>query len=234
MKFKNWFWGLFFIAAAGLIIVNQLGYMTGISLLSLIITIFMIPIIIKSCMHLNFAGILFPIAILCILYAGPLGITSLVPWPVLIVALFGSIGLTLIFSGSEYYRNHIHFIHHEHFEEIVDSPDSENINFKTHLSSSIKYVNTDNFTKGIFSCSLGALKVYFDNAKLNENGAEIYLDISLSGVELYMPKSWKVVNKANVSLSGIEEKNHPNPDANSPVVTLTGNVSLSGIEIIYV
>ena len=64
MKFKNWFWGLFFIVAACLVIVNQLGYLTGFNIFTLIASIFLIAIIIQSATHLNFAGILFPFAMI--------------------------------------------------------------------------------------------------------------------------------------------------------------------------
>lgn len=235
MKFRNWFWGLFFIVAAIAVILNQLGYFTGVGLFSLVITIFMIPIIIKSCTHLNFSGILFPLAILGIIYAEPLGITALTPWPILLVALLGSIGLSFIFGS---FHGH-HFCscdgraHLEDYEEVIDVQDDSIITHKVSFGASVKYVNSDNFKKANLSCSFGGLKVYFDNAKLSETGAEIYIDNSFGGTELYIPKTWKVLNKVSTSLGAVEEKGKV-VEKEGPIVTLKGKVSFGAIEIHYI
>ena len=77
------------------------------------------------------------------------------------------------------------------------------------------------------------MKVYFDRAHVGENGAVINIDASFSGIELYIPKTWKLVNNMNVSLAGVEEKNSRNV-TEEVTVTLTGDIKFSGIEIIYV
>lgn len=230
MKVRNVLWGLFFIAAGGLIIANQLGYLAGIGLFSLIVTIILIPVIVKSAMHLNFWGILFPFALLGIVYAEPLGITALTPWPILAVALFGSIGLSLIFGKTNYH--HCSY-HNENFDQVINEPDGDTIELGVKFGSSIKYVNADDFKRGDFGCSFGAMKVYFDNAKLNPAGAEINIDVSFGALELYIPKSWNVANKLSTSFGGVEEKNR-NYNAEGSTVILNGRVSFSGVEIIYV
>ena len=48
-----------------------------------------------------------------------------------------------------------------------------------------------------------------------------------------MPKKWTVVRNANVSLGGIDEKNKGIGNGEN-ILTLVGNVSFSGIEIIYI
>lgn len=226
MSLKKIFWGIYFLLAGTIIILSQTGYLNQINLWSILWVILLIPIMIMSIRHLNFAGILFPLAIIGIIYAKPLGITELTPWPILLVALLFSIGLTILFHKS-------HHHHEEHFATIVNEPDAHMIDVKVKFSSSIKYVNSAQFEKGIFRCSFGALKVYFDNTTISPNGAEIILDISFAGVELYIPKEWNVVNKVNTSMGGIEEKNGNQPSS-GPTVILSGNVSLSGVEIIYI
>lgn len=237
MKIKNVFWGIFFLAAAILVIVNQLGYLTGINLFSLICTIFLICIIIKSAMYLNFGGILFPFAILGIIYAEPLGIQELVPWPILAAALFATIGLSFLFHRAwnqrwQEYKNKYH--NEEGFEQIINDADSETVKCKVSFGSSIKYVNTEDFKKGYFFCSFGAMKIYFDNAKIKGEEAEIYVENSFGGMELYLPKEWNVINGINCSLAGVEEKNSKPYKEGAPVVKLKGKASFSGIEIIYI
>lgn len=232
MKMRKWFWGLFFLMAGVGVIINQLGYFGSINLYTLIFTIILIPVMLVSIPRLHFSGILFPLAIIGILYAKPLGIEALTPWSILAAALFLSIGLSILFHRSSRYW---YCRHSEHFDTIINEneEDENQVRVNVHLGSSIKYVNCKHFEKGVFECSLGALKVYFDNAKVSEKGAEIVLDISCSGVELYIPKEWNVVNQANATLGGIEEKNR-NMISDGPVVKITGNVSLSGVEIIYI
>lgn len=230
MKVRNWFWGLFFIVAAGLIIANQLGYLTGINLFSLVCIILLIPIIVKSAMHLNFSGILFPIAFLGIIFAEPLGITNLTPWPILAAALFGSIGLQIIFRP----RYHCKWENrNENFDEIIDTPDGTDVSCRVNFGATTKYVNAENYKKGFFSASFGAMKVYFDNAHVEES-AQIYLDVSFAGVELYVPKNWRIINDTSCSLGGIEEKNGRVMTEKGPTVTIKGRVSFAGVEIIYV
>ena len=239
MKGRNLFWGFFFVIAAIFIILYAIGGFADINVWSLALTLVLLPIIFGSCVRLNFFGILFPIAILAIIYAQPLGITNLTPWPVLITALFGSIGFSILFRRNHYDYFHTSYkCHHknnddEHFSEVIDTPDSDAIEYNVKFSSAIKYVNTDNFKKANFSCKFGALKIYFDNAKISGNEAQIYLEGSFSGIELYIPKSWKLVNDIYTTASGVEEKNRSS-NGDGPTVTLSGNLSFSGVEIIYV
>lgn len=236
MKLSKWFWGLFFILAGGAIIVNQLGYFGTINIYTLIFTILLIPIIIKSIPHLNFSGIIFPLAIILIMYQKPLGLSEIGAWPILGAALFLTIGLTIIFPPRYHHRHYASDSRnpeHEHFDEIIDEPDEEQVGIHVSFGSSIKYVNSNNFKKGRFHCSFGALKVYFDNAKIKDQ-AEVILDISFAGVELYIPKEWNVSIQTNATLGGIEEKNYHTPINDSPTLILKGSVSLAGVEIIYI
>ena len=70
MKKEKIFWGLFFIFGAVFIIFGRLGYLREVSVFSLMLTIFFAAMLIKSLMHLEYTGILFSIAFLCIIYAG--------------------------------------------------------------------------------------------------------------------------------------------------------------------
>lgn len=230
MKKEKIFWGLFFILAGIFLIVSRLGYFTEINIFSLVLTIFMVACMIKSVRHLNFAGILFPAAFLCIIYDEVLGITQITPWPVLGAALFASIGLSIIFHN----RYHLgHFKHEEHFTEVIDQDDGKSFHFETTFGSSIKYVNSDDFSQANLSCSFGAMKIYFDNAIIQNDNAVIRLDVSFAGVELYIPKAWNVINKVDSTFGAVDEKNR-NQSTGVPCVTLTGSASFSGVTIIYV
>lgn len=226
MKGKKIFWGLFFVMAGALVLVNQLGLFTKIGLCSLFFTIFLVAILIKSIARISFTGILFSIAGLCIVYAETLHIESITPWPVLIAALFGSIGLHCMFSS--------HHKHHCDRDFVSESIDSDNIvNVDVSFGASVKYINTKNLEKVNIFCSFGAVKIYFDNANIKNDNAVIDFNMSFAGAELYIPKNWKVENNIDTSLAGIDEKNSNAKDIEKTII-LTGKINLSGIEIIYI
>lgn len=233
MKMKDLFWGMLFIVAAVLIIVDRLGIFTDISVFEIVATVALAAIILKSLKKMNFWGILFPAALICIIYANEWNITELTPFPVLLTALLGSIGLSMIFKNNKWWNHRYYSKKEEHFDQVINQPDGNIVSCSASFGSSMKYINTQNFERANIKCSFGAMKVYFDNAVITSGRAVIDLDVSFSGVELYIPKDWNIINEVNTSLGGMEEKNR-RTDSVSPTVTMTGNVSFGGVEIIYI
>lgn len=233
MRKKDVFWGLFFILAAVLIILNQFGFLAGISMFDIVATVILAGIIIKSIRYVNFWGILFPLAFICILYAKEWNITNFTPWPVLLTALLLSVGLSLIFRRSHCFGA-CHFHHDNSFgSKVINEQDDNVINCSTSFGECMKYINSDNFEKANIKCSFGDIKVYFDNAQIPSGSADIYLDVSFGDAVLFIPKTWKVVNDVHVSLGNVDEKGR-NTGADSPVITIHGTVSFGNAQIIYV
>jgi len=234
MTGKKWFWGLFFILAGGAFLANSLElFTTHINFWSLLLTVGLLAIIIGSILHFNFTGILVPLSIIGVIFAEDLGITAITPWPIIITAVLLSIGLDIIFSKKNTVRLGVHVGSDSFDTTIVDEEDSEEINYQVSFGSGVKYVNTNNLKKARFSCKFGALKVYFDNAKPSKNGAEIILDVAFGGAEIYIPKSWNVAVETLAMLGGVEERRHKEA-TEGPKVVIKGNVSLGGVEIIYI
>lgn len=237
MKIRNLFWGMFFILAAVLIIMNQLGILVGISLFNLIITIFLVSIIIKSIQYLNFVGIIMPLAILGVIYADKLGIQSLTPWPILGSALFLSIGLSIIIHPRRNEFEECHCKKHDDKGEFVEiqkgEKDDSEVNLYTKFSGSVKYITSENLKTVNLDCSFGALKVYFDNAKIDGNEATVNLNLNFGGAELYIPKEWSIINNVSCSVGGIDEKGQNDRTSNIKLI-LKGKINFSGVEIIYI
>jgi hypothetical protein len=231
------FWGLFFMAAGAFVVLDQFYAFTNITLLSLLLTIFVVAILIKSLLKLSFTGILFSLAFLAIIYSEPLHLGNITPVPVLLASLFGSIGLSIIFNKHHFYRG-CHFERHGHhhrerYSEVINGADGDVVNVDVNFGSSIKYVNSEDFKEANLKSNFGSIKAFFDNAKIKGDTATINIDLSFSGAELYIPKDWKIVNKIDATLGGVDYKNDSNEKAKK-TVTLTGRISLSGIEIIYI
>lgn len=232
MKKERIFWGMFFIVSAVFLIVSRMGMLGDISIFSILLTVFFVACLIKSIAHRSITGVLFSVAFLCIVYAKPLGIEAVTPWPVLGAALLGSIGCSFLFHPKKRFYNY-GGTQHMGMEESIETVDGAQMEFSSTFSGSIKYVNSDDFQSANLHCSFGSLKVYFDNAVIQKGEAVLNLDVAFAGVELYIPKDWTVVNKVNAAFGGIDEKNR-NYSTGAPVVRLCGKVSFGGVEIIYV
>lgn len=227
MKKKNIFWGVFFLLGAVLLIVSQLGLLSGINLWTALLSILLAAVLIKSILCRSCSGILFSLAFGCIIYAKPLGLEAITPWPVLCAAALGSIGCGLLFGRKRAFRPN----HHEGpFSGTQDQVSGDAVELETSFGSSIKYVHADRFQRARVRCSFGAMKVYFDNALIQDGAAVIELDVSFSGVELYIPRDWELICDTSVSLGAVET---PGQAGGGPRVTLTGSVSFSGVEVFY-
>lgn len=231
-KLSKWVWGFFFLCAAAALVIYPLTGFTTIALPTVIITIFLIPVFILSLMKLNFFGVFFSVAIALIMYAGPLGFVGLNPWLVLVAALFATIGCSIIFKNAikKHFTDRWDSKHHEEGFDTIENMDGSVINSNTSFCGAVKYLHSEDLQRANLSCSFGALKAYFDNCTVHPNGAVIYVDASFCGVELFLPKNWRVVNNIQTSLGGVEIKSDF-PVKEGPVVTIAGKASFSGVTI---
>ncbi len=240
MKKRNIFWGLLFIIMAVMVIVNQLGMFVAVSMWGIAFAVLLVAIMIQSIIRLNFGGILFPLALLAIIFHEQLHIENLVPWPVLLTALLGTIGLSIIFKKNAV-KIHSHSGKHKKWnkswnigeEEDISEENGNVIHCDVSFGSGIKYINSEEFEKADIDCSFGALKVYFDNCKLKNSRGEIYVDSSFSGVQLYIPKTWQVIHNVESSFGSFEEKNHATPNGTDQIY-ISGDVSFGAVDIYYV
>ncbi|MDD3204380.1 MAG: LiaF-related protein [Lachnospiraceae bacterium] len=237
MKKERIYWGLFWIVCAVFIIVCKLGYFSNIGVLSLLLTVFFAAWIIKGLVRLNFATIIFPLAFIGIIYSEQLGIQAITPWPLLAAALFGTIGVSMIYHPKRGYRKNDFESFDEtydgHYNADVSNEEGSDLNFSVHFGGSVKYIKSDNFRSANIENVFGGLKVYLDDAVIQNGEAHININGSFSGTELYVPKSWNVINRIDATLGGVDEKNRPNTTG-TPTLILSGNINLGGVTIIYI
>lgn len=233
MKKDNIFWGLFLIASAVLILVAKLGAFPDMSVMKIFWTLVFIVALVDSVVKLAFPGIFFSLAFLGIIYDVELGITAITPWTILLVALLLSIGMSLIYTPKKKKKT----VNHRQVDSkdfvVFDEEDGNQFDFSSSFVGSIKYVNSDNFESANIDAKFAGMKVYFDNAIIQNGHATVNLNVSFAGVELYVPKNWRIDNQMSASFGGVEEKNRPD-SMDGPILTLRGNVSLGGVTILYV
>lgn len=228
MKKDNVFWGVLLILAAVYIIVNSFGFMPNVSVVRLGVAVICCVVFFKSLAGLEFGGMLFSLAILLILFDDQLGITAITPWPVLMAALLGSIGLNMIFGNrvtESKKRNH----GLAEFKE-TDYVSGDEVCIGGMFGAYKKNISSDNFKKATVSCRFGGMEISFDDAVIQSGSAVVKLNISFSGVEFYIPQSWKVENHTEGMCGGFHEHRSHSSDE-GPTIVFEGNVKFSGVEI---
>lgn len=236
MKSRNWFWGLFFLLAAVFVIASQIGSFGQIGIISIIATVLLVALCIHSAINRNFFGIFLPLALLYMIYQKPFGFIAVNIWLLLTAAVFASIGFSMLFrlhpKKWKYCGSHDGV---ERFNDSSQNIDDNSPSAKVSFGSSCKYLHADCLKRGQFAVSFGELEVYFDQAQLSPDGAEVFVECSFGEMKLFIPKQWQVYDKITTSLGSVENNVRlSQPDANSPKLTLTGNVSFGSIEIHYI
>ncbi|MFC6176657.1 hypothetical protein ACFQAV_07375 [Companilactobacillus huachuanensis] len=242
------FWGIFLVLSAAILVVSQMHLLTySFGFWTVVVTIFLAAVLIKSLVYFSIPGTVFSLAFLGIVYAKPLGITAIVPWTLLGAALLVSIGLSMIFrpllaKHRPWMNYHKNFSkgHHGPFysfdytsEPDVKTVDDPDVNVYVKMGSSIRYVKSDDFSSANIDVSMGDAKVYFDNVKVNDT-ATISVNVSLGGAELFVPRNWNIIKGLDNNMGNITEVGNVENDIDSPDITIVGRVSLGNLKINYV
>ncbi|MCQ9196927.1 LiaF transmembrane domain-containing protein [Pediococcus pentosaceus] len=243
MKKSQWFWGTLFVLAAAVLVATQMGW-TAFTLnpFSVVASVFLIAALVVNLVHLSIAGTIFSIAFLLMLYGKPLGISSLVPWTILLAAVLLTIGLSLIFhpyrrnwQKHALWKNFQHgFNHHPDYDytESTQSADDDVINIETSMGSGIHYIQSQDLKSININNYMGTTKVYFDQAH-PEDFATANINCQLGNITLYLPHDWNIVTDINSVMSGIDERGIRN-SGTGPTLYIKGKLYLSGVTLHYV
>lgn len=244
MKKNSIFWGVVFVLLAALVIVSEMGLIQGIGFWAIVFSVFFGATLMKGIVKFEVSQILFSVAFLCIVWDEQLGITSITPWPVLLAALLGSIGFSLIFGKSKkkYYEKkykkqkgaNVNYGTTDHVaNSTVEHDYGEEINCAVKFGSTVKYVNSEKLQKVNVSVSFGSAAIYLDNAKVQGDEVLVNMDVSFGGVELYVPRDWYITNNMQTSFAGIDGKIGGTGQDQVNLV-LIGTASFAGVDIHFV
>lgn len=98
------------------------------------------------------------------------------------------------------------------------------------FSGSTSKNKSQNYQGGRVTAIFGGAEIDLRDAKLTKE-ATLDVFVVCGGVELKVPRDWKVVSKAAPIAGGVENKSEGSDDHKGPVLVLTGTVALGGIEI---
>lgn len=248
---KKILWGLVFLMVAVLLIA---GNFYDIPVSDILILLAMMIFLTEGIIHRSFALILFPIAIVLILNSDRLGIPEVSPWSILAAALFGSIGLSVLFphkgrywkkywkKQSSFYGKHFGAVgrdsaqkeeHQGSSEEIVQGSSDGEVRLENSFGETVKYLNGELPEQVRLESSFGVMSVYFDNAVLKDHTAYVWAQTSFGTIVLYIPAMWNVVISGETGFGNITEKGRCNPDG-VDTLELRAEASFGNIEIRYI
>lgn len=234
MKSKNIFWGLFLVISAALIVASQVTSFESIGVISILATVFLAAIIISSAVRMEFFSLFIATALLYMIYNEPLSLPFIRPVILLSSAVLLAVGCSLLFRQRRKKPVFANYPSNQ-YNRPNDSVNDNNPYVKASMGSSSKYLRADALQGGQLTVSLGELSVYFDQVRLNQSGAEIFVDCSLGALKLYIPRHWNVVDKIGVTLGEVKNKTQQaQPVLTEPLLTLSGNVKLGSVEINYI
>lgn len=227
MKKRNVLWGIYYVLAAALIVLFKMNILADISMIKVIAAIFLLPIIIKGIVKLHFGEIFFPLAVVIIMFENELGIENIGFWTPIVVAALLSVGLSMIFPKRA--TN----VKYDGKTESFSEDSLNEISIECKFSGVTKYIDSPCLKRINVCNSFGGVNLYLDKTTLSENGAEIIFDSNFGGAEIYLPSAWNVIDNTNKFLSGVSSRGIKNPDPTMPSVILNGNLSFSGITVVY-
>ncbi|MGI5827538.1 MAG: LiaF transmembrane domain-containing protein [Patescibacteria group bacterium] len=111
-------------------------------------------------------------------------------------------------------------------KDVIKADDlDENIEF----SEVTVVVDSKDFRGGRIRLAFGQVKVDLTQAKLSKSGAELAIDASFGGVNVFVPKTWKVRSTGTAVLGSW--KNETGTGGKSPVLTVSGSVNFGEVTI---
>lgn len=228
-KNNNTFWGVVLLLAGIYIIIHHLGFLPDVNVVRLAVAVVCAVVFVRSLIRIEFGGMLFSLAILAILFSRELNLTAITPWPVLVAALLGSIGLDMIFGcRAGRFRRGKRDVVLDGTDEFVSG---DEIVVRCLFNGTKKSISSDDFTKAKLFCKFGGLEVSFDDAVIQHGTASVELDVNFGGVELYVPQSWQIANHIDCMFGSVDEHRRSRDAGEGPTLVLDGNVRFGGVDI---
>jgi len=143
-----------------------------------------------------------------------------VVWPLLLIAF----GLSVLVRAMEGNR----------FRAGAPSATSPVVGTHAIFSESRSGSETQDFHGGDATAIFGAARFDLRNASMTVDEARIDVNVVFGEVEVRVPETWSVINRAGVIFAGVNDKTiHPKPDPNvkTPRLVITGAVVFGAITL---
>ena len=243
--------GILMLLGAALLISNQFRGFFNIGIGGIIIAVMALALFVQCIQNANFTSIPIPFALLYIVLQSPLGLYYIRPWTLIGAAALATVGLSFLFPqksrkksakvintkinyNPQYENNTVHSEASEINVEESDSNNNQSVNVI--FGGASRYLHADSLEYLNLQCNFGGLEIYMDQVQLKPGGAEINVHCFCGGVEIYVPKHWHVIEKVHCTFGAVDVKKGllSKQAEDSPVLTITGNVTCGALEVEYV
>jgi len=225
---KKIFWGVVFIAAAVLIVLDALAVVPDLPFVKIALGILCLSWAVKEAVAIRIYGIVFPAAFLFMIFEPEIALLLDVKpniisnWIVLLVAVLLAIGLKLIFGG---FKRRPKVVYDENYV----NPRWHAKVKKNSFSGKAFYIDCADFTYEIMKNAFGASEIYFQNSELYDGGGVLEINNNFGAIEVYVPSDWNVVCDVN-SVFGAVEQNGVSASGGK-TLTVKGQNHFGAIEI---
>ncbi len=231
MKKKNVFWGVMIILFAFYYLLNELEVIPEFfAPHKLIITVFLVVIAIRCFVGHFLTGMMVSIGLILCMYGSKIGLSKIIPLPLLFTCFLIGVGLDVMFKGTWRKKENFHGEPPKFANNMSMNYDSE-IKILNSFNSISKYVDSQNFYYGNISNNFGQCNIYFNNASLGNGKAKIDVKNSFGETNLYFPNNWRVDVRQNISFGEIKYKGIGNTNAEAPVVFVDAHSSFGNVVI---
>lgn len=227
MKTQKLFWGLGFLLAATLIILDVVGVIPTllsavgeVSVFSLILGLLLLAYALARLFRGKVSAIFFPLAFIFLLFEKNVAVLCGLEnenivnnWLVLLVALLLHVGFAILLPSRRMGRWHRrHTVRRENA-----------------LSSSTVYVNCNDFTPNTVSNKLGECTVHFQNVDSYRGGQTLTVSNDLGSMTINVPASWMVITDIDNNLAALDTP--AQADNGGPILYIKGDNNLGALDI---
>jgi|GEM_PF-4851939 len=148
-------------------------------------------------------------------------------WPVFLIAALAATGCHLLFQRKHWSRR-------KQKEWVKETSSDEIIHERCLMSGRTKYIHAPTFKEGHFKATMGAFELFFDGDYLPNNRADIYLECLMGGVEIHVPRTWRVDDSDMTAImGGVDKRREPQVATDAPTLYLHGRCTMGGVEVRY-
>lgn len=234
MKNKNILWGVLFILIGVFVLFQRQFSFFNISVWTIVLTIGFSAMLAASLKKMQWFGIIFSLAFLVIIYADVFHISFLAPAPILWAALFGSIGMTLIFQKpiGKKEKNFGDGFGGENFF-VKEGAENEVYRCEAVFCNTVKYADCSYMRLAKLENSFAKMTVYFDHVALKDGRADMRVENSFGQTILFIPKEWQVQIVSEQNFGSVNIKGEC-ADISSSLLRIDAETNFGSIEINYV
>lgn len=231
--------GLIFILLAVLIVGSGMGMIPNIPWFKIIFTVLFAIAAVKALVKREFFGCIMSLCVIGWMYDDFLGIEEITPFPLFVAGALLAIGLGMIFKrrvvntfykdGNDwYYGNAAEAAQKEEWQD-----GGRHVSLENTFNSVSKYVNAQAFSTAELENNFGSANIYFNNAVMAGNEANIKLENNFGQMNVYFPGTWRVNIKQDAAFGSINVYGEPNRDMDAPLAVIKAECNFGELNIYF-